>query len=1013
MNPMRLDHRELTEHDGFVRALARRLVDDEGDADDLAQNVWLAVARRPVHHVVSVKAWLATIVRRLASNTATSRARRERHERRAPSPSRCDGTGEILEREHARRALVDTVLALGSDSRAVVLLRYFEGLPPRHIAARLGVPVETVRTRLRRAIEQLRERLGEGHAGDWKFALLPLCGSGFAAKAGAGTTVAVASGVAIMTKSQVAIGVAALCLLAGVAYLARHENADVPRGPSAPVDVRETVSTAPRFPQARGGILGAESRPRDEAGIVVVPFHDPRTTGRLTVHVHRKDTRAPLAGVVVSVGAGIDGSLLRRSVSGVDGSATFDNLAPDGYRLTTDRSKDTSTATVVADRTVDIGISITPRFVIDGLVVANDGTPVSGAAVWLTSNAQANDGRSLSGVQSDAAGRFAIEVDGDDVLVGAELSGWHLVKAVNAHWAFGNARRAVRLVLAAGAGSLSVVVTDPDGRPIPYARIRVVSGSGDLPEASGARTRTRYARHAEADGDGIALIESLPADRWDVHVSSLGLDAFECGVQIEEGERQTVHARLPRGIRLEGTARRSTGEPVSGLLRVGETEFTSAATMVVAADGAFAISGLSRNVRWAAFWSPGFGTLTAELPEPTGAVIRWNPVFEPDRVLRLRVVDESNAPVANCWTEVLRPRSEVSVTGRRSAPVGGFTDRNGQTALLLPSTAAVTVVVRGPSAQNVEIGRVADVTPGGDEVVARIPPSRLPSAFIVGRVIGIDGTAAGAATVQARATLDEANFGSEVAVDQTGAFRLGPLMPSKYTVQISAPEGQVEPIGERMLLAGETWDLAAVRLSPGGAIEARFCSEDGASLKNLTAVVRRPGKQGWSDLTFRREPDGLCADRLAPGRYIVAVSGADVAPQRFPVDVLPGETTRATLVVRAGVRVTLRSEHSAADQGAQAGFSVEDEDGGRLVTAWTGAGTPRDSNQSELTMRLVPGRYRFIATVGPRRGDTLATISESHAGQEVRITIGPEEKRPFRVRSLTETSTRPAGRERE
>src|SRR5262249_55671586 len=43
--------------------------------------------------------------------------------------------------------------------REVVLLRYFEDLPPRAIARRLGLPVETVKTRQKRALAQLRARL--------------------------------------------------------------------------------------------------------------------------------------------------------------------------------------------------------------------------------------------------------------------------------------------------------------------------------------------------------------------------------------------------------------------------------------------------------------------------------------------------------------------------------------------------------------------------------------------------------------------------------------------------------------------------------------------------------------------------------------------------------------------------------------------------------------------------------------------------------------------------------------
>src|SRR5262249_40197952 len=61
--------------------------------------------------------------------------------------------------------------------RTALLLRFFDDLPPREVARRTGVPVETARARIRRGIEQLRGRLDAAHGGDgraWKLALVPL-----------------------------------------------------------------------------------------------------------------------------------------------------------------------------------------------------------------------------------------------------------------------------------------------------------------------------------------------------------------------------------------------------------------------------------------------------------------------------------------------------------------------------------------------------------------------------------------------------------------------------------------------------------------------------------------------------------------------------------------------------------------------------------------------------------------------------------------------------------------------
>src|SRR5262245_2004586 len=104
------------------------------------------------------------------------------------------------------RRVVSSVLALEEPYRDVVLLRFFEDLPPREVARRLGVPTETVRTRTRRALDRLRERLDAEHGGDraaWSAALAPV--------AALPTVV-----VALSAGAKVSIG-AAFVLLAGAA----------------------------------------------------------------------------------------------------------------------------------------------------------------------------------------------------------------------------------------------------------------------------------------------------------------------------------------------------------------------------------------------------------------------------------------------------------------------------------------------------------------------------------------------------------------------------------------------------------------------------------------------------------------------------------------------------------------------------------------------------------------------------------------------------------------------------
>jgi RNA polymerase sigma factor (sigma-70 family) len=140
-----------------ARAIAARR--DPRGADDLAQDLACAVlehgggAERPA-------AWME----RVGRNAAIDRVRVER--RRAelvteidPPDAPADPETELLVRE--RRGLVRRALALlPRHQRRAALLRFHGELPFQTVAARLGTPEVTARTRVQRALASLRARLG-------------------------------------------------------------------------------------------------------------------------------------------------------------------------------------------------------------------------------------------------------------------------------------------------------------------------------------------------------------------------------------------------------------------------------------------------------------------------------------------------------------------------------------------------------------------------------------------------------------------------------------------------------------------------------------------------------------------------------------------------------------------------------------------------------------------------------------------------------------------------------------
>ena len=258
----------------WVRSLARRLVAGEAEADDLAQQVWVDALRSPPERDDGIRGWFATLLRRRARDAWRGDARRAAREGEAARPDAARATADVVADAEAHRLVVEAALALEEPYRETILLRFFEELPPREIAARQGVPVETVRTRTRRALERLRERLDAGAGGSrgrWMAALLPLTlpgagGLGMGMGSGGAAAAAAAGGAVVGTKTVVAGGVvvaAGLALLLGSELLS--EGAPELPPSSFPVEEEEVPPPAPEPPPLASAPAAAPASASPEA----------------------------------------------------------------------------------------------------------------------------------------------------------------------------------------------------------------------------------------------------------------------------------------------------------------------------------------------------------------------------------------------------------------------------------------------------------------------------------------------------------------------------------------------------------------------------------------------------------------------------------------------------------------------------------------------------------------------------------------------------------------------------
>lgn len=195
----------LLAHAGFLQALARRLVFDTSQAEDIVQEAFAVALRNRPHRRSHLRAWLAGITRNLAIKSVRGKVRRQRREAQVARPEAQPAAADVVARLEVQRRVVEEVRRLAEPYRSTIVHRFFDDCPPREIAQRMGVPVKTVDTRLRRALQMLRARLDAAHEGDrrtWCLALAFLVPPQRAVQAGAAAALA---GVTMTTKSALGL----------------------------------------------------------------------------------------------------------------------------------------------------------------------------------------------------------------------------------------------------------------------------------------------------------------------------------------------------------------------------------------------------------------------------------------------------------------------------------------------------------------------------------------------------------------------------------------------------------------------------------------------------------------------------------------------------------------------------------------------------------------------------------------------------------------------------------------
>jgi RNA polymerase sigma factor (sigma-70 family) len=149
----------LRRHIDFVYSAASRMVRDAHLAEDVAQDVFVALAKnaRQLAERPVLSGWLHRTAQNLAANAIRTNARRRVREQEAATMNELLSSAPDASWEHIAPQLDAALGELSESDRDALLLRYFEHKSAQEMAQILGLSEEAAQKRAHRALERLRD----------------------------------------------------------------------------------------------------------------------------------------------------------------------------------------------------------------------------------------------------------------------------------------------------------------------------------------------------------------------------------------------------------------------------------------------------------------------------------------------------------------------------------------------------------------------------------------------------------------------------------------------------------------------------------------------------------------------------------------------------------------------------------------------------------------------------------------------------------------------------------------
>ncbi len=961
---------EIAAEAAWVRRLALALAADAHSGEDIAQDALAAAAARRPGELRDLRSWFRRVVSNLARRRACAQLERSAREQRAARLEATEDSSLALERLETIEILASAVRTLAEPYRTTVLQRWYEGISPEEISQRTNTPVRTVHTRTSRALALLREELerrSRGGPSRWLAAWIPLLPKPNATSPWV---------VSMSLKSKLALaGLAVLLLFAGwfvVGARRTEEPLAVAPAPDSlaadgsPSDSRATLVT----PAANGNLPRA-----------ALPVASKATSGSLLVQLVWGDDHSPAAGVSLTLFRHGADPLFEQPQSSSDehGSARFTELAPGQVFVQLHRGDDGwgDEVAIVAGKEATRTITIVNGLRCTGRVLDAQDRPVADAELLV---AAGNGGEAWPLARTNSDGGFELRCLATNCCIGARKAGL-APSDLREFSSTEGAHVECTLVLGPAAARLAGIVLDPAQQPVPGAVVQ--AGHDDFAEEQlpdGTTARLPMPERVRTDAQGRFRFQSLLPGSVPISVRARALAPWHAMLECEPGREEQLTVQLEAGVTLLGTLHDASGAPAPRAeVHLGEWDDLGYRSVQSDEQGAYRIEGAGTGQLRLSAEHDSLGRAKTMLQASAGQTLRWDAVLSKGLVLEGRLLDAEEQPVAGAQIQGRLERADKYddwASNARTDKQGRFQLENCD--VLRP----ICVHVTGKSA--FPLLSVHEILPGPEELVLRLPKEAW--AEIQGRIL--DPEDKPLPNVHVSLAMTGVEGWDEPALDPaSGAFHCTSIPPGEYQLTFETAGYPKIRLPKRTLGPAATWDVGTLHFRKGGSllVDLQRADRKPASAHMPLQLCDTAG--GPVEQIDVRNGTGR-AGPLAPGSYVLQVTGKGIAAQQQQLEVKAGVELRVDVLAQPGLPVEIECRMPANVRGGtETQLVIRDAAGG---TVFSGTGEGQDGT-SRLELALLAGTYRVEAMRDALHGSATLKVEAGSGPSTVVVTLGQVE----------------------